>query len=58
MQVDLRAIMSNALQALLNKEATVSLDGRVKIKRGMLTFNRPFHYDGKQDLNALFQQGF
>ena len=58
MQVDLRAIMRNALQSLLGGEATVSLDGRVKIKRGLLTFNRPFHYDGKQDLNALFQQGF
>jgi LEA14-like dessication related protein len=58
MQVDLQAIMSNALQALLSKEATVSLDGRVKVRKGLLTFNRPFHYDGKQDLNALLQQGF
>jgi LEA14-like dessication related protein len=58
MQVDLRAIMSNALQALLSREATISLDGHVKVRKGMLTFNRPFHYDGKQDLNALFQQGF
>jgi len=58
MQVDLRAIMSNALQSLLGGEANVSLDGRVKIRRGLLTFNRPFHYDGKQDLNALLQQGF
>jgi len=58
MQVDLQAIMSNALQTLLSREATVSLDGRVKIRKGMLTFNRSFHYDGKQDLNALLQQGF
>lgn len=58
MQVDLQAIMSNALQVLLSKEATVSLDGRVKIRKGMMTFNRHFHYDGKQDLNALLQQGF
>src|SRR6185437_11895302 len=57
MQVDLQAIMSNALQTLLSREATVSLDGRVKIRKGMLTFNRSFHYDGKQDLNALLQQG-
>lgn len=58
MQVDLRAVMSNALSAMLTGQAMVSLDGRVKIRKGMLTFNRPFHYDGKQDLNALFQQGF
>ena len=41
MQVDLRAIMSNALQALLSREATVSLDGRVKIRKGMFTFQSP-----------------
>ena len=58
MQVYLRAIMTNALSALLSREATISLDGHVKVKKGMFTFNRPFHYDGKQDLNALLQQGF
>lgn len=58
MQIDLRAILSNALATLLNREATVSLDGRVKIRKGLLTFNRPFHYDGKQDLNSLLPGGF
>jgi LEA14-like dessication related protein len=58
MQVDIRAIMANALQSLLSREANVSLDGRVKIRKGILTFNRPFHYDGKQDLNSLLQGGF
>jgi LEA14-like dessication related protein len=53
LQIDLRSIFSNALQMLIDKQVTVSLDGRVKIKRGMFTFNRPFHYDGKQDLNSL-----
>lgn len=53
LQVDLKSIFSNALAVLLEKQATVSLDGRVKIRKGMITFNRPFHYDGKQDLNGL-----
>jgi LEA14-like dessication related protein len=57
MQIDLRNIFSNALQMLIDKQVTVSLDGRVKIKRGMFTFNRPFHYDGKQDLNSLLPSG-
>lgn len=57
MQLDLHAILSNALQMLLEKQATISLDGRVKIKKGMLTFNRPFHYDGKQDLKSLLPPG-
>jgi LEA14-like dessication related protein len=53
LQVDLRAILNNAVQAFLSKQVTISLDGRVKIQRGMLTFNRPFHYDGKQDIQSL-----
>ncbi len=57
MDLDLRAIFSNALQVLLEKQATISLDGRVKIRKGMLTFNRPFHYDGKQDLQSLLPAG-
>jgi LEA14-like dessication related protein len=57
LQIDLRSIFSNALQMLMDKQVTVSLDGRVKIKRGMFTFNRPFHYDGKQDLNSLLPSG-
>ena len=57
MQVDLRSILSNALQAFLSKQATITLDGRVKIKKGMLMFNRPFHYEGRQDIQQLLQNG-
>lgn len=55
LEVNLNSLLSNALAVLLEKQATISLDGRVKIKKGALTFNRPFHYDGKQDLNTLLQ---
>ena len=55
LEVNLNSLLSNALAVLLEKQATISLDGRVKIKKGALTFNRPFHYDGKQDLNSLLQ---
>jgi LEA14-like dessication related protein len=58
LQVDVRSLFSNALQMILGKQdATVVMDGRVKIKRGMLTFNRPFHYEGKQDLSSLMPSG-
>jgi hypothetical protein len=39
------------------QNATITLDGRVKIKKGMLTFNRPFHYEGRQDLSSLMPSG-
>lgn len=57
MQVDLQAILSNALQAFLSKQATITLDGRIKIKKGMLIFNRPFHYETKEDIQQLLQNG-
>lgn len=57
MQVDLRSILSNALQAFFNKQATITLDGRVKIKKGMMLFNRPFHYEDKEDIQQLLQNG-
>ena len=58
LQVDLKSLFSNALQLLMGKQnATITLDGRVKIKKGMFTFNRPFHYEGKQDLRSLIPSG-
>lgn len=57
MNLDLKSILSNALAVLLNQEATISLDGRVRLKRGAVTFSRPFHYDGKQDLKSLLPPG-
>jgi hypothetical protein len=57
LQVDMTSIMSNALQILSDKQATVTLDGHVKVKKGALTFNRPFHYESKQDLSPLLQGG-
>jgi LEA14-like dessication related protein len=54
LQLDLKGLFSNALQMLMGKrDATVVLDGRVKVKKGLFTFNRSFHYEGKQDLSSL-----
>lgn len=57
MQVDLQAILSNALQSLFSKKATITLDGRVKIRKGMLIYNRPFHYEDQEDIQQLLQNG-
>jgi LEA14-like dessication related protein len=53
LQIDLKSIMGNALQILMERQVTVTLDGRVHLKRGMVPFSRPFHYEGKQDLSSL-----
>lgn len=57
MQVDLQAILSNALQSFFSKKATITLDGRVKIKKGMMLFNRPFHYEDQENIQQLLQNG-
>lgn len=53
LDLDMKAIFSNALSLLQSSEVNVALDGRVRVQKGMMTFNRPFHYEGKEDLSAL-----
>lgn len=55
MQLNLNGLLGNALQILLEKQVTIVLDGRVYLKRGAVPFSRPFHYEGKEDINALLQ---
>lgn len=58
MRVDLRALMGNAMQVLLERQVNIALDGKVHLKRGMFPINRPFHYEGKQDLKDFLPSGF
>ncbi|WP_431216007.1 LEA type 2 family protein [Puia sp. P3] len=42
MQVDMRSVFSNALSMLMERQATISLDGHVKIRRGCSPSTAPF----------------
>jgi len=55
LQIDMKSLFSNALSLLQSSKVNVTLDGRVKVTKGMMTFNRPFHYEGKEDINELLQ---
>jgi LEA14-like dessication related protein len=58
LQLDMKGLFSNALQMLMGKrEANLVVDGRVKVRKGLFTFNRSFHYEGKQDLSSLMPSG-
>jgi LEA14-like dessication related protein len=58
LELDMRGLLGNALQMLMGKrEAAIVVDGRVRVKKGMFTFNRSFHYEGKEDLNSLMPSG-
>ena len=56
-EIDMRSILSNALLLLQSGKVNIALDGRVRIKKGIMTFNRPFHYESKEDLNSLLPSG-
>lgn len=55
LEIDMKAVFANALSLLQSSTVNVTLDGRVKVQKGLMTFNRPFHYESKEDLNALLQ---
>ncbi len=51
MKVDMKQIYSNALDILLNHEATIKLDGFAKLGKSGLYFNVPIQYEGKQKID-------
>ncbi|HVU96495.1 MAG TPA: LEA type 2 family protein [Puia sp.] len=53
LELDTKALFSNALSLLQSSRVNLTLEGRVKVQKGMMTFNRPFHYESKEDLNDL-----
>lgn len=57
LQLDMKSILRNALQLMQDSRVNVALDGRVKVKKGAMTFNRPFHYESKEDLKELMPNG-
>ena len=55
LQVNIQGLLGNALQLLMDPHVTVTLDGKVHLKRGVISFTRPFHYEGKEDISALLR---
>jgi LEA14-like dessication related protein len=51
MAVDMKQVYSNALDILLSNEVTIKLDGAAKLGKGLLFFNLPIQYEGKQKLD-------
>jgi LEA14-like dessication related protein len=57
LQIDLKSLLSNALQMLLERQVKITLDGRIHLRRDGVPFSVPFHYEADQDLNSLLQPG-
>lgn len=51
MRVDMKQFYSNALDILLNNEVNIKLDGFAKLGKGLVFFNVPIQYEGKQKID-------
>jgi LEA14-like dessication related protein len=54
--IDLKNIMSNALQLLLNGKVKVNADGFVRIKKSGIGFKVPVHFEQYERVDSLMQQ--
>lgn len=55
LQLDMKNLMSNALQSLLNDQLKIRMEGFVRVKRGGFGFRVPVHYEETQKLSSLIQ---
>ena len=55
LDVDLKNVLPNALQLLMNPEVDIRLEGSVKAGRHGVYLNVPVHYEGKQDLRSVIK---
>lgn len=53
MEVDVKSLVKNAVQLLLNPDVMVKLDGEARVGKGGVFFNVPINYEGKQRIDLL-----
>ncbi len=53
--VDMKNILANAVQLMMNNEATVKLTGKVKAGRHGIYVPVPVNYEGKQDIRGAIK---
>lgn len=54
--VDLKNIMGNALQLLLNGRVKINADGFIRLKKSAIAFKVPVHYEEYERLDSLLEQ--
>lgn len=53
MQVELKNVMANAVQLLLNPEVMVKLKGNARVGKAGVFVNMPINYEGKKRIDLL-----
>ena len=51
MKVDMKQFYANAVDILLNNEVTIKLDGFAKLAKGLISFQVPIQYEGRQKID-------
>jgi LEA14-like dessication related protein len=54
-KLDLKNLLSNALQIFMSKQVKITLEGKVKLKRGIIPFTRHFHFEVNQPMDSLMK---
>ncbi len=54
-QLDLKNILGNAVQSLLNDQIKIKLEGHARIKKGGFGFRVPVHYEETEKLSSLMK---
>lgn len=53
MQLDMKSLVKNAVQLLMNPDVMVKLNGNAKVGKGGIFINVPINYEGKQRLDIF-----
>lgn len=53
MQIDMKSLVKNAMQLLMNPDVMVKLNGNAKVGKGGIFINVPINYEGKQRIDIL-----
>jgi LEA14-like dessication related protein len=53
LRLNLKSLLGNAMQILLTRQVKITLDGKIKIKRGLLPVKKRFHYEVNQRIDSL-----
>jgi LEA14-like dessication related protein len=53
MQLDMKSLVKNAVQLLMNPDVMVKLNGNAKVGKGGIFINVPINYEGKQRIDIF-----
>ena len=56
LKIDMKKMMSNALQSLISDQVKIRVEGHAMVKRGIFPVRLPIHYEETEKLSSLMKQ--